>query len=74
MRVIGKKMTKTIIDNSSGPTGLFGILIAKCNDPDTILSLIPNTPSEFLMFLSICAIICQLVHWTWRFTRWAKKA
>jgi len=64
------KMKNAIIDNSSGPTGLFGMLVAKCNDPDSILSLIPITPSEWLIFFSTGLVICQLTHWIYRFFKW----
>ena len=66
-------MANPIIDNSSGPTGVLGIIIAKINDPEAWFSLIPNTPSELLIFLSSCALICQLVHWGWRFLKWFKE-
>ncbi len=53
---------KTIIDNASGATGIFGIFVG----------LVPDTPSEGLIFCSTLLIICQLVHWVWRFIKWFK--
>lgn len=61
---------KSIIDNAAGPTGISGIIIGKINDPDSLFSLLPNSPSEWLIFFSTALIICQLVHWGWRFARW----
>jgi hypothetical protein len=63
---------KPIIDNISGPTGVAGIITAKVNDPELLFSFIPSTPSEYLIFFSTCLVICQLVHWGWRFLKWRK--
>jgi hypothetical protein len=51
------EIMKSIVDNAAGPTGAVGILIAKS----------PSTSAEWLIFLSIILVICQLVHWAYRF-------
>jgi len=55
---------KEIVDNSSGITGTLGIIIGK---------YFPCSPSEWLVFFSTGLVICQLVHWGWRFGKWIKK-
>jgi O-antigen/teichoic acid export membrane protein len=57
-------LKQTIIDNTSGFTGLIGIFIGKC---------LAATAAEWLVFLSILLILCQLFHWGWRFGRWITK-
>jgi len=64
---------QSITDNAGGPTGAVSIVIAKINDPNVVLKLIPDTPSEWLLFLSTGLVLCQLVHWAYRFVRWLKK-
>jgi hypothetical protein len=64
---------KTIIDNASGPSGIIGITAAKITEPGVIFSFIPQNPAEWLIFLSTCLIICQLINWGWRFMKWIKK-
>ena len=55
---------KSVIDNASGPTGVFGILLGKC---------IPCDPAEWLILFSTCLVICQLIHWGYRFFNWVQK-
>ncbi len=63
-------------DNAGGPIGILGIIHAKYDDPNSIFSLFPSTPQEWLIFVSTCLVICQLIHWGWRFknylVRWYK--
>ena len=54
---------KVVIDNAAGPTGVLGI----------ILGLLPNQPKEWLIFFSTGLVICQLIHWIWRFIKWVRK-
>ncbi len=54
---------KQILDNAAGPTGVVGIMIG----------LIPDCPADWLIFFSTGLIICQLIHWGWRFINWLKR-
>lgn len=54
---------KVIVDNASGPTGVIGIIIG----------LMPNTPSEILIFFSTALVLCQLAHWIYRSIKWFRK-
>lgn len=54
-------MANPIIDNAAGPTGTMGILIGK---------YVPDNPSEVLIFFSTILVICQLVHWGYKFYKW----
>jgi len=56
-------MLKTITDNSAGPTGLVGLIIG----------FFPSQPKEWLIALSTLLVICQLVHWFYRFYKWCVK-
>jgi len=56
-------MKQTIVDNSSGVTGSLGIIIGKIS---------PGTPSEWLIFLSTGLVLCQMIHWVWRFVMWRR--
>lgn len=53
---------KVIIDNAAGPTGVIGI----------ILGYFPKNPSELLIFFSTTLVLCQLIHWIYRFSKWLK--
>ncbi len=56
-------MINTLRDNSAGPLGIWGILLSK----------LPEQPQEWLLFLSTGLVVCQLIHWGWRFIKWFKK-
>ena len=64
---------KSIIDNASGPTGIVSMGIAKVNDPDLLFTLAPSSPTEWLLCLSTGLVICQLIHWVYRFIKWYNK-
>ena len=53
---------KQIIDNAAGPTGLIGLLVA----------YLPNDPKTWLIYLSITALACQIIHWIYRGCKWCK--
>lgn len=58
----GNGIMKSVVDNAAGPTGVIGILIAKLH-----VSL-----SEWLICFSILLVLCQLVHWAYRFFKWLR--
>ena len=66
-------MRKTILDNISGPSGFFGYLVAKCNDPESLFSFVPKTPAELLLFLSTILVLCQIIHWLYRFHKYLNR-
>jgi len=58
-----EKLMKHIVDNASGPTGAIGIAIGH----------IPENPSDLLIFFSTVLVLCQIVHWLYRFFKWWRK-
>ena len=51
------------MDNAAGPSGIFGILVG----------MSPKCTHEWLILFSMCLVVCQLIHWMYRFARWARK-
>ena len=56
-------MEDSVIGSAAIPSGVLGIII----------STLPSEPYEWLIFFSTGLILCQLVHWLWRFKNYIKK-
>ena len=56
-------MKDFIANNAAGPTGIFGLFVAK----------FPEQPPEWLVILSIGLVTCQVIHWGFRFYKWVRE-
>ena len=65
---------KVIQGHSAGVVGTSGLLVGKTEVAEWASALVPNTPAEWLIFLSTVAVLLQIGHYGWRFYRWVKNS
>jgi hypothetical protein len=64
---------KVIQGHSAGIVGTSGMVVGKTEVSEWFSALVPETPAEWLIFLSTLLVLLQLGHYGWRFYRFLRK-